>query len=110
MSHPIYGSSPAYARGILYQDIQVGNSYFGPDGCKVVLTGKHDSTCGERWVTYIRLLGTKLESNCSVPYGVFNFVFYYTKPVEWQIARHLEERKAKLSYQRGKSKEMAKYN
>ncbi len=110
MPHPVYGSSPAYAVCELYQDIKIGSSYFGPDGCKVVATGKHDSTYGERWVTFIRLPGTNLESNCSVPYGVFSFVFYYTKPVEWQIARHLEERKANLSYQRGKSKETAKYN
>ena len=110
MSHPVYGSSPAYAVGTLYQGIQVGSSYFAPDGCKVVLTGKHNSTCGERWVTYIRLPGTNLQSNCSVPYGVFDFVFHHTKPVEWQIARHLEERKANLPYQRSKSKETAKYN
>jgi hypothetical protein len=107
MSHPVYGSSPVYAKGILYQDIQVGDSYFAPDGCKVVLTGKHDSTCGERWVTYIRLLGPNLQSNCSVPYGVLDFVFYYTKPVEWQIAEYREVRKAKSP---SKSGWTAKYN
>ena len=100
MSHPLY------AYGELYQDIKVGSSYFAPDGCKVVATGTH-STCGERWVTYIRLLGPNLQSNCSVPYGIFSFVFYLTKPVEWQIAQHLEERKAKSP---SKSKEIAKYN
>jgi len=53
----------------LYQDIKVGESYFDPEGFKVVVTGTHDTTCGERWLTYIRNPGTNLESNCSVPYG-----------------------------------------
>ena len=110
MSHPWLPSSPAYARCSLYYDIKIGSSYFGPDGCKVVATGKHDCTYGERWVTFIRLPGTNLESNCSVPYGTFNFVFFYTKPSAEQIAQHLEQRKANLSYQRSKSKETAKYN
>ena len=111
MPHPVYGSlSPERACGPLYYEINIGSSYFGPDGCKVVVTGKHDSTCGEMWLTFIRLPGTKLESNCSVPYGVFNFSLYYTKPSEQQIAQHLEQRKANLSYQRSKSKETAKYN
>lgn len=102
MSHLVY------AIGLLYQDIQIGSSYFAPDGCRVVATGKHNSTCGERWVTYIRLLGPKLQSNCSVPYGIFSFVFYYTKPVEWQIAQHREARK--MNSRQSKSKETAKYN
>jgi len=94
MSHPIYGSSPAYAVGTLYQDIQVGHKYFGPDGLEIEVTGLQVSPCGERRLSYILAAQPAwviTPTRFSVPFGLLGYNFYLSKPSAEQIAANRAE-------------------
>jgi len=95
MSHPIYGSSPAYAVGTLYQDIQVGHKYFGPDGLEIEVIGLQVTSCGERRLMYAHLprKPEHLETQYSVPFGLLGNYIYFSKPSAEQIAANAEEKK-----------------
>jgi hypothetical protein len=94
MPPPWLTPSPAYAVGTLYQDIQVGHNYFGPDGLEIKVTGLQVSPCGERRLSYIlaaQPAWVKTPTCFSVPFGLLGYNFYLSKPSAEQIAANKAE-------------------
>ena len=93
MPPPWLTPSPYHPYAVLYQDINVGYKYFGPDGFKIEVIGKHETACGERRLTYVDIYQTtKTKVTCSVPYGILGNYIYLSKPDKWLIARSAEEK------------------
>lgn len=96
---PVRGAPPSYAYAALYQDIVVGKlltlrPFFSPDGHKIEVIDKHETACGERRLTYVRLPRTNTENEVtySVPHGILGNHIYISKPSAEQIAANAEEK------------------
>jgi len=97
---PTCRTCKSYAYAVLYQDIVVGKlltlrPLFSPDGHKIEVIGMHETACGERRLTYVRLPRTNTENEVtySVPHGILGNHIYLTKPSARQIAENAEEKK-----------------